>query len=88
MKKHLCSNTVFSFSQYGHCQTFKLPSGEFELSKDPEKEGREALEKYKMSDSHGFGKTIWEKNIEIENDFITFKNSIFAFLDLPKRTSR
>ena len=54
MKKHLCSNTVFSFSQYGHCQTFKLPSGEFELSKDPEKEGREALEKYKMSDSHGY----------------------------------
>ena len=42
------------FSQYGHCQTYKLPCGEFELSQDPETEGREALEKYKLSDDYGY----------------------------------
>ena len=45
---------IFYFPQYGYCQTFKLPCGEFQLSKNPEKEGREALETYKQSDDHGY----------------------------------
>ena len=40
--------------QYGHCQTFKLPCGEFELSADPEKDGHSVLRTYKESDNYGY----------------------------------
>ena len=33
---------------------FKLPSGEFELSEEPEKEGHKALKTYKESDDRGY----------------------------------
>ena len=83
MKNHSCSNKLFS--QYGHCQTFKLPCGEFELSKNPEKEGREALETYKLSDDYGY---ILEVDLDypssLHNQHAHFENPLGEYIKYEK----